>query len=98
MLKVKDLIKFLETLDPEANLAYGEQNGAMVGEGYWQHMSGVMLPQCIRTVKRDKELIKSCYVNDSQTPEENEKYMKKYLEMCEKDYKYVSDDDILVSI
>ena len=30
--------------------------------------------------------------------EENEKYMKKYLEVCEKDYKYVSDDDILVSI
>ena len=38
MLKVKDLIKFLETLDLEANLAYGEQNGAMVGEGYWQHI------------------------------------------------------------
>ena len=98
MLKVKDLIKFLETLDPEANLAYGEQNGAMAGESYWQHMVDFMLPQCFRTVKRDKELLKPFYVNDRQTPEENEKYMKKYLEICEKDYKYVSDDDILVSI
>ena len=98
MLKVKDLIKFLETLDPEANLAYGEQNGAMAGEGYWQHMVDFMLPQCFRTAKRDKELLKPFYVNDRQTPDENEKYMKKYLEICEKDYKYVSDDDILVSI
>ena len=98
MLKVKDLIKFLETLDPEANLAYGEQNAAISGERYQKNTADFMLPQCIRTVKRDKELLKSFYVNDRQTPEENEKYMKKYLEVCEKDYKYVSDDDILVSI
>lgn len=98
-LKVKDLIEYLQKLDPNANLAYGEQNGAMLGEGYWQHMADFMLPQCIRTVKHDKEILRRQYVQeDRMTHSEIETYVKKYEDAVKRDYKYVSDDDIIITI
>lgn len=98
MLKVGELVEYLKTLDQNATIVYGEQNGAMLGEGYFQPMTKQMLPMCIRTVKSDKEKLRGMYVQERMTCEEREEYQRKYEATVAKDYKYVDDDDIIVTI
>lgn len=98
MLRVGELVEYLKTFDQNATIVYGEQNGAMLGEGYFQPMTKQMLPMCIRTVLSDKEKLHGMYVQDRMTREEQEEYQRKYEATVAKDYKYVNDNDIIITI